>query len=1320
MKRIRISVEPPLLPPEENVTHIATSYQASKSLDMDTDVDSILAENIYDTTNKIDWYTTVDVEEGEVVFVRAKYHFIADGAELSSEWSLPIIVDGRSSGLTINSDIVMTPTVKVDYVQDQINITTSKFDVFAGNDQHLATTYSVKDSNNKLIFRRAEDENNLTNVNIKNVFEKGKIYTVEAEHINAYNVASNPGKKLFNTGGNELKLFEFSHPEDFIVDRKCYFKVKIWTARFKSYNIQVRDERENVLVQVDNIERLVAFFIPDGRVFKPYSIYTIHIALNLVHQHEGETVTTTTLWKKVFQGPCKPNYIINHRPYLPYPGKYAGTHHHYTDGLHCGIFRELFDFKFVGIDFKDNFLYLLKKYNGELEKIKEIHQLENSFDLDYVNVHQLPNHDILVDIVTYDNQKQATTQFFIFDYNPILYTFDTFKVYERIDERYSTAVANSMVVLDSGKVFYIPAFMTDVSVLENEREVAIDLKLRMFDPEELEIRETSLMNNERYNVGLFRDMNNNVYYFGGSFKRDNDPTTNEYIWEMEQRKVYKLIQDNDLEFEEWTWEEVATIPEEVPLNVYCMQAILRQDGKIIFFNVAHSGGGIGWQNTLIFDPVTATFAIEPSNLTAGVPLRSAYIYQNGDIERVTSMAKDPQYTYTYFSDTRTYSDKPNVLEPETDNRDLLVNDGEAISIENIYYYNRIRIRGTGKLFWRRTQGITILDSKTLIVNKDMEISQQAIDQQMYKSVLILGDARLTVTANENLAAPGSRAQGGTNEKYIINFKHKDGTIIGGDLWKPAPGEDTGGDDEVQPSLPEPILIKIDELKRRIEDAKNKKKVLEERRDGALADAPTLNLETLTNNIRLYSWLEGIIAQNTAAIQTRPEFKGRVEYYNELPDPTTQANGSVMFVNKTTRTSSATDYYGRDTINISAGDRPSGFYKVVTTTTTQDLRPQVHESIRAKVTTWIKQCFNYLIEEDKKIYPPSTGYTFSYSFRTETNSENLVANYLAENFAATKLTGIRSKPDLDFMYNQNRKNNSITSNNVLRGILTATEIKYENGYMTYAKLKFNTNNSYNGDLKVYTTTLTGGATSSTTTTSKWVYIDKQMAKIMLPRAIEVWYNLLSDKQDEYEISYINSTPEEWAHMTADGSYAYTNPNNQPDQVLDMREDDKTGYPLNSLGLFSEILTSVDTRRVYNKDGSEYTIPGQTINFGPHSAVVCSTVFNDTTFQELFVEATAPFKDYFTNTNFYTSKYGGYKSTATDELTPVYEERHFSIMFQNSRQTILKWQADLATIETANLGIEELNRLINDANGDLERLKAELKVIYDRYGIQEEIV
>ena len=721
LRQVKITVDQPLIPEDQDIQHTGTSYQISKDKDFSIE-ENILVESLNNTENLTTFYAELDIDYDSIIFVRSKYHFDVGGLQKESNWSRIVPVNSLQSGIKLSSSVVKTPNITVSEDEDLVVIKTSDFSMYTGPGDHLSSDYVIEDTDGEVIFQRENDKDNLTSIYIRNKLETGKIYNVMSRHTNTTNNSSNFGKRLFSFYSPNLNLFEFEHPEDFVINRKFYYRLKIWVSLFKSYSLEIRDENENVIMSINDDTRTTNFIMLDDSRFVPHNIYTINVKLNF-------TNGTSTDYKVVFQGPLLENSVIPYDSNVTYADKYslAGTRE--TGGITCFTMRETFDNKFIGPSKDGRCLYLYKfDNNGEFVELAELYEFNGNIDVDYLNIIQLSNHDILVDVLLYNEKRQAKVMFLRFEYDPIRLKLVLLKQLVREDERFNTSVSNSFVINGKGQCYYIPARMVD-------KQGNLDwLRLRKLNLEELTIEDIKLPYDVKYFANIVMDKNGEFYVFGGSwynkYEKDENNMNVEY-WENNAVDVFKLDTVNN-SFSLW-----CSLPEHWPKELYCIQPILRVDGRIILHNACWSGAGLSYNKFITFDPTIRTFNFTDINGPINVPVRTNIIFKNGDIYRFTSKVEDPQNVLVYHSNSKRAEDIDDFDSIDKEPLELIVNEDEVKAIEDIYKYTKITILGNGKLKWYRPQGITVLTSKDLIVMKNTRIRQLDLARQEYRSILVL-------------------------------------------------------------------------------------------------------------------------------------------------------------------------------------------------------------------------------------------------------------------------------------------------------------------------------------------------------------------------------------------------------------------------------------------------------------------------------------------------------------------------------------------------------------------------------------------------------
>lgn len=721
LKRIKIVVDSPILPEGQEITHSATSFQIGSDKDLNNK-DNILAEKLKETKDKLVVYFDLDIDYNVIIYARCKYHFDSDGVALESEWSRVVPINSLQTGIKLSSSIVKTPTVTVEEENDLLYIKTSDFDMYTGPGAHHSTDYRITDTDGVTVYTRDNDQDNLTSIYLEDKLENGKIYIAEARHTNTTNNTSYYGKKLYLNYSPDLNLFSFDAPEEFVINRKFYYRIKIWVAKFESYDLEIRDQDGNAIIKLEKEQRLVNYIMLTNDKLVQYLPYTIYVRFNF-------TDGTITEYKQVYTATLLNNSIYSYDATCIYTDKYQLGKYKELGGITCATTRETFDYKVILPDFTSNSLNLYTQDGTELKPVGKVYEFDQGLDIDYVNIVQLANHDVLVDIVVYNSRKQAHSMFLLFEYDPIKINFTLVKQKIRYDERYTTSMSNSIVVTPDNTIYYVPAYLTD-----GTNDDRIWLTLRKLDPSTLEIEDIKLPFDCKYFVNVVQDQYGEVYVLGGSqYSRwmDNADGTKTEYWRVDNRDVYKLNKETNT-FTIWS-----ALPEYFPDTLYNVQPVMRKDGRNILFNATVSGASLNYDKFITFDAALKTFNVTDVNGEVAVPVRTNIIFKSGDVYRYTSKVEDPQYLLIYNSNTAKAEEIPTFTDISKEPMELNVGTDEVVVIEDIYKYTKITIVDNGVVKWYRPQGITTLTSKDLIIYKDTIITEEELTSAKYRSVLVL-------------------------------------------------------------------------------------------------------------------------------------------------------------------------------------------------------------------------------------------------------------------------------------------------------------------------------------------------------------------------------------------------------------------------------------------------------------------------------------------------------------------------------------------------------------------------------------------------------
>lgn len=743
MRVIKVRLDPPVLPNDGLITLYATSYQVAT----DYKFENIIHSNEKDTTNLYYSKISLDVNDNTVIYIRVKYHFKFINKKTNQEeeketgWSRAVPVSENDNRLKLSSSIVSTPSVSTafDYNESTMTLSSTNFNMYSGFGSHQSTTWRIEDLNNSLYFSREDDTDNLTNIVAEDNLDSGKIYRVMCKYKASDNTESNYGSSLVSNFTPHVSQFSFEAPEDFVNGRKFYFRIKLWTTGYQSYELKVVNKKTQEAVISRTSQTKTTDYIqyqrPNYTIVEDYEFW-----LRLTFK-DSDGVEYITEWTKVLEKSLEINKVYVYRPKTTYAEKYdtlASVPGIFTNGITCITGSETYDNRVICSDFANNTLWLYTTEENTLKRIKLLYTFDDTLGVDYLHVAQLPNHDILVDAVVYKDGKQKCSIFFIFAYNSVKQTLELLYKLERPDERYCTSMSRSLVVLRDGMVWYVPAYQTD-----GESEDRQELKLRRYNTLTNKVdREVSLPFKARYNIGLFADHKENIYIHSGSItnKYGTESGSRVEYWNRDNNKIYKFLPNTEV-FSEYT-----EFPSDLPVNVYCLHAFLRQDNKVVFFNACHSGKGLEFNKFTVLDLDTNEFTLIDINGKVLVPFRTNLRLLSGDIVRVSSKTKDPQSVLVYRSNTRSPEEIPDIQDISKESTELIVADGETVAIEDIYKYTTIDIQGSGVVKWYRPQGVTILTSKTYICKQDETNTADKFNTKEYDSVLILDGNQLVLTA----------------------------------------------------------------------------------------------------------------------------------------------------------------------------------------------------------------------------------------------------------------------------------------------------------------------------------------------------------------------------------------------------------------------------------------------------------------------------------------------------------------------------------------------------------------------------------------------
>ena len=742
MRKIRIKVSPPNMENIKDYEHFATSYLISKSIDFSNE-NNILKKNLRDETNKSEYVTDLDIQPFETVYVRIMFHFknLTTNTETTSAWSRTTPVSGDKEGFKLSDVIISTPIVNTEVNDETITIETKPMVIYSGSGLHTKTSWSVTDSDNNTIYKRLEDESNLTKLRTQSInVESNKAYVFQAKHITKTNNHSTYGKKIVMDYNRGLNLFDFNLVNEFTTNTKVYFKLTLYAPNFKSMDIEVRDKKGVVGTSLLNHTSLTGF------------IYTTPLTVNTVYDiyvRVKFTDNVVTVYRLQFTGMLLKQDTND--LYGPgdtvYPEKGVGSGNvsfgdivvadkegttiikRSSVGVTSGY--QMRDGNIVFTEFINNAISLYSFKGGSLSRIKRLFKPTNGSDLaiDYVNVLPLPNSDIVINYCTVDvKNKYKKSIFKKFSYDPVRRELKEIRTYEALTEELSTSVSTSAAIMNNGDIYYIPA-------IKKSGTTDTTLSLMKLNTVNMTVETVvTLPDKIKYNATLIRDIDENLYLFGGSTTKRLHPTTKEDTWLRDINKVYKFNKGTR------TFDYLnINFPLSWSKDIYCTQGYLRHDHKIVLFNSVHNGSELGNQKVLVFDPKTLKFTERSLYTNMKIPFRNNIVMRDGSILRISSKAQDPQASYIYASEYTSTSGKP--ITPINPVKRLVVLTGTQIEIEDPYLYDSIDIQGTGKLIWLSNNGRIEYTSADLLITRNTVMKQSAYEAKRYGSVHLF-DAEL--------------------------------------------------------------------------------------------------------------------------------------------------------------------------------------------------------------------------------------------------------------------------------------------------------------------------------------------------------------------------------------------------------------------------------------------------------------------------------------------------------------------------------------------------------------------------------------------------
>jgi len=686
MKKIKISIDSPIVNDTSTLTHTSTSWQVSKVPDF-SDASMLVVDIVDSTTALLEYVFTYDLKPTEPLYYRVKYKFNNGG---TSGWSYITPINVEQQGIKMSGTVVRTPIVtlkeELDNFNDVFRATIQPMGLYSGAGEHASTSWRVSDTDSGIIYERKKDDGNLTSIDLdKDMFESDKLYTIEAKYHTNTNSDSNWGKMFLSTYVSNHMLYDVNTFFPLVPYRPFYAELIIYTAQFDSADVRIIDSSNIVVSSVVNLTTRV-LEVPVGDL-NLYSNYRVQVRIKL-------TDGSYTAWRDIYDDLAKPNTLNIYKDDLTYLNKQSYLQYMMTNGATAQSVDELYTNNVLLSKAGTNKIYRYRFADDSLTEIAPVIDLpdpDDEFVIPYVSVKPLLNGKVLLDYATdTTNGVYRKPEFRLYDYNPITNEFSLVNSVVRSNERYSTGGSNSLAIVSNNYGYYIPARELDTN------GALIPLKLKKIDLRTLAITDEAVLPVDIYQFGSLIGIDENrLMFLGGSSSTVQVQTVGTYKRTNHDIYIYDIASK--------TWSMIATLPGTYDDDIYNFQPTIRKDRTLVIFNAVYDGPALGNQNTLTMDLTTHVFSVHTDDMTDNLGYRTLIKLINGDILRLTARTQDPQKLYKYISNTMSIDD---VVDNTTVDviTDLVVRPGEVVTIESPYRYTSITIEGTsladtGRLIW---------------------------------------------------------------------------------------------------------------------------------------------------------------------------------------------------------------------------------------------------------------------------------------------------------------------------------------------------------------------------------------------------------------------------------------------------------------------------------------------------------------------------------------------------------------------------------------------------------------------------------------------
>lgn len=764
VRDLQILPEIPSIPAGSGMRHIATSYEVSRSPYFETvgnnvrKEEDIIVSNIEDTVN-LNRYTTQisGITEDTELYARFKLHYditTSDGTRRADTgWSSVVNLKGDMEGFKVSDVILATPKLFITKdssgSRDIIKIDSSPMEVFIGYGDHDTTSWTVTDSDGKILFQRKRSKELKLHLELDEAdYAYNKVYIIKCQHHSTTNADSNPGVYVYNSSLDQQNLYTLNIESEFIAGRELLTSVSLHINRFISVDVVLKNKEDAIISEsLNNTHLYPKIMVPEN--IKEGEIYYVWSRL----QYDPGVYTNWQL-DAVLVGRANKVYDLNTN--IEYAEGYEYSQKIIQPGVKYLMVRELFNRGGFVLPKSDNEVFKGLAYyrieSGLLTYIDDVQGTENIGDNKPLsnwstNIIPLYNGNMIINRTELQSDKDkeglgksvflkygVDTQNIIFTYkgtaNPV-------------KQLGSTGVSGSMVATIDSNVYYVPH-------KEGTFKTPTKLCLYKLDTNTMTTSKEDDLPFEAYSyVSMCLLDNENFLVFGGVSKA-----------ELDKPDPKDMLRTNDLIYryniKEKTFTKVGDLSTTGTGSWYNMHAVMRKDGKVAIFNNSEGAGVAENQSILIFDPSNGTITNLNNDFADGRIYIRTLRANNGNIYRISSAPLDPQEVYIYK--TKGYANITNGTADIQTNviTDLVVPAGRTVVIDNPYKYTTIRIEGkvedgtTGTLVWVSATKRTEYKADTLFVTKSMLLYNDNVDEltkdKKWKNIVLLDGVHLEVAS----------------------------------------------------------------------------------------------------------------------------------------------------------------------------------------------------------------------------------------------------------------------------------------------------------------------------------------------------------------------------------------------------------------------------------------------------------------------------------------------------------------------------------------------------------------------------------------------